>query len=104
MWISRNNIKYFLIFFSFNDQYSWTFGEKFLAKYNLVFDASNNFIGLYYSEDNESFNYFRILILGLGIGLIFIFLLIGYKCINRQKKEEKQEEEIELNLIENNKI
>ena len=104
MWISRNNIKYFLIFFSFNDQYSWTFGEKFLVKYNLVFDASNNYIGLYYSEDNDTFNYFRILIMGLGIVLIFIFLLIGYKFIKKNKKEEKQDEEIELNLIENNKI
>ena len=26
MWITRNNIKYFLIFFSFNNQYSWTLG------------------------------------------------------------------------------
>jgi len=104
MWVSRNNIKYFLIFFSFNDQYSWTFGEKFLVKYNLVFDASNNYIGLYYSEDDAIFNYYRLSIFGLVVGFIIICLLVGYKCIKWNKNNEKKDEGIELNLIENNKM
>jgi hypothetical protein len=104
MWVSRNNIKYFLIFFSFNDQYSWTFGEKFLVKYNLVFDASNNYIGLYYSEDDAIFNYYKISIFGLVVGFIIICLFVGYKCIKWNKNNEKKDEGIELNLIENNKM
>ena len=108
MWISRNNIKYFLIFFSFNNQYSWTFGEKFLRKYNLIFDGGNNLIGIYYTENNESFNNFNILIMMLIIILVAFGLFIGYKLINKNKNNEnddnkKEEEEIELNLIENNR-
>ena len=104
MWISRNNIKYFLIFFSFNNQYSWTFGEKFLAKYNLVFDGSNNLIGLYYSEDSVDFNNNKLLIRILFIGIIVLSFFVGYKFIKRNKKNKNEDDEIELNLIENNKM
>ena len=104
MWISRNNIKYFLIFFSYNDQYSWTLGQKFLQKYNLVFDSENNLIGIYYSEESNIFNYARFFIGIFIVGLIFgLIILIIYKYIKKNKREEN-EEEIELNLIENNKM
>ena len=107
MWISRNNIKYFLIFFSFNNQYSWTLGEKFLQKYNLMFDGGNNLIGLYYDENIESFNHFNILITVLIIALFSFGLFIGYKFIKKNENDvindNKKEKEIELNLIENNR-
>ena len=104
MWISRNNIKYFLIFFSYNDQYSWTLGQKFLQKYNLVFDSENNLIGIYYSEESNILNYARFFIGIFIVGLIFgLIILIIYKYIKKNKREEN-EEEIELNLIENNKM
>ena len=89
MWISRNNIKYFLIFFSFNNQYSWTFGEKFLRKYNMIFDGSNNLIGLYYSEESNIFNHTNILIGVLFVVLIILGGIVAYKCINRNKKNKK---------------
>ena len=109
MWIARNNIKYFLIFFSFNNQYSWTLGEKFLQKYNLMFDGGNNLIGLYYNEDIESFSYFNILFKVLIMALFIFGLFIGYKFIKKNenendKNDDKKEEEIELNLIEKNKM
>ena len=113
MWIARNNIKYFLIFFCYKNQYSWTFGEKFLKKYNIVFDGSNNLIGVYYSEDNNMINNMidniKLLIGIFIVGLIVLCLVIGCIYINRNKKKEKdkdkeKEEEIELNLIENNKL
>ena len=104
MWISRNNIKYFLIFFSFNDQYSWTFGEKFLRKYNMIFDVGNNFIGIYYSEDNNIFDYKKIVNKVIILVLVALSLGIGYKFIKRNKKNKKDEGDIELNLIENSKI
>ena len=113
MWIARNNIKYFLIFFCYKNQYSWTFGEKFLKKYNIVFDGSNNLIGVYYSENNNMINNMidniKLLIGIFIVGLIVLCLVIGCIYINRNKKKEKdkdkeKEEEIELNLIENNKL
>ena len=108
VWITKNNIKYFLIFFSYNNQYSWTFGEIFLKKYNMVFDISNNLIGVYYSEkESYKINYFKIfvgiLILLLIISCLFIwcFYINTNKNRIRNKKKEK-DEEIELNFIENN--
>ena len=116
MWLTKNNIKYFLIFFSYNNQYSWTFGEIFLKKYNMVFDMSNNLIGVYYSEkekENNKKNYFKIfggililvlIITCLFIGCFYINYINKIKNKNRIKKKdkEKENEEIELNFIENN--
>ena len=112
MWITKNNIKYFLIFFSYNDQYSWTFGEMFFKKYNMVFDISNNLIGLYYSEkERDKINYFKIFIGILILLLIITCLFIGCFYINKNKiknrikkkdKEKDNDDEIELNFIENN--
>lgn len=108
VWITKNNIKYFLIFFSYNNQYSWTFGEMFLKKYNMVFDISNNLIGVYYSEkENYKINYFKIfvgiLILLLIISCLFIWCFYINKNKNRiRNKKKEKDEEIELNFIENN--
>ena len=106
MWIAKNNIKYFLIFFSSSDQYSWTFGEMFLQKYNMVFDISNNLIGLYYLEKNYDKVYnFKIFIGILILLLIITCLFIGCIYINKNRKrnrKKEKDEEIELNLIENN--
>jgi len=85
MWLTKNNIKYFLIFFSYNNQYSWTFGEIFLKKYNMVFDMSNNLIGVYYSEkekENDKKNYFKIFGGILILVLIITCLFIGCFYIN----------------------
>ena len=85
-------------------QDSWTLGQKFLQKYNLVFDSENNLIGIYYSEESNIFNYARFFIGIFIVGLIFgLIILIIYKYIKKNKREEN-EEEIELNLIENNKM
>ena len=105
MWISRNNIKYFLIFFSFQNQYSWTLGQKFLQKYPFVFDMENNILGIYYNDMNEKINnnYFRFFLFVFIIILIVISLFIRFMCIYK-KKETINKDEIELNLIENNNL
>ena len=113
MWIAKNNIKYFLIFFSYSDQYSWTLGEIFMKKYNMIFDGNKNLIGLYYSEeenDNNKINYCKIFIGILILLLIIACLIIGcfyiHKIRNKNRKKDKninnKDKEIELNLVEDN--
>ena len=87
MWVYYNNIKYFIIFFSYVEQYSWTLGQKFLEKYTFVFNGEKNLIGFYYLEiKNKDYTLYLILILLafiIPICLCFrYFHFIKYKKID----------------------
>ena len=102
MWINHNNMKYFIIYFSVNNQYSWILGQKFLQKYPMVFDGEKNLIGLYYNEDTENYFYLYIfLIFAIVMLLIIIYIYYKYirpKCILSNLKK-KLEDGIELDDI-----
>lgn len=97
MWEIFNNIKYFLIYFNYIDQYSWTMGQKFMEKYTFVFDGGNNITGFYYDEKTEDINdyysysvlYFillLIILLSIGIG---IYIYYRYFCFSKKKQTEE---------------
>ena len=95
MWEIFNNIKYFLIYFNYIDQYSWTLGQKFMEKYTFVFDGENNITGFYYDEKTEdindyySYSDFYFIILLLIILLIEgIYFCYKYFCFSRKKQTE----------------
>lgn len=90
MWVHYNNIKYFIIFFSYIDKYYWILGQKFLEKYTFTFNGEKNIIGFYYSDKIIKNTYFGTI---LTIALLFIIILIGIYlyinfCFNKIKKEE----------------
>ena len=95
MWEIFNNIKYFLIYFNYIDQYSWTLGQKFMEKYTFVFDGENNITGFYYDEKTEDINNYYSYSDLYFIILLFIILLIEgiyfcykYFCFSRKKQTE----------------
>jgi len=101
MWISHNDLKYFLVYFSFNNQYSWILGQKFLEKYPIVLNGDKNMIGLYYIEKKETFSYFYICIIFFLFVILIIFIYYKYirpKCI-RSSLKKKLEDGIELEDI-----
>ena len=98
MWESYNNIKYFLVFFSYNNQYSWILGQKFLHKYPLVFDGQKNIIGFYYGNNINSYPYLIVLLIVVIIILVTVFV---YCKVFHSNKKEKNEDGTELELIAN---
>lgn len=102
MWKDFNNIKYFLIFFSYTDRYSWILGQKFLEKYTFVFNGEKNIIGFYYSDKKIKNTYFKKFIM---IVFVLIFIIIGiyiYKFLGI-KKNKKDEDGFELEDLFNQK-
>ena len=92
MWISNNNIKYFIIFFSYSNQYSWTLGQKFLEKYSFVFNGEKNIIGFYYSEKKKK----NITLYIISFLLFFMMIIcLGFRYF-RFKNYKKKDEGIEL--------
>lgn len=86
MWVEYNNAKYFLIFFSYANQYSWTLGQKFLQKYTFVFNGETNVIGFYYSDKKiKKWNYKLYLIMIILIILICIFIYFRFFHHNKNK-------------------
>ena len=101
MWVIHKNVKYFIIFFSYIDKYSWILGQKFLEKYTFVFNGENNLIGFYYSDRKNKNNifYFFLIIIVL---IVIIGLFVYFRFFHFNKKD-KIEERIELKNILNNK-
>jgi hypothetical protein len=96
MWEYYSNIKYFLVFFSYSNQYSWILGQKFLRKYPLVIDGEKNIIGLYYTD----YIFYLYLFIFLLIGAIAILAIFVYcKFFRSNKKEKKDEVSTELEYI-----
>ena len=96
MWEIFNNIKYFLIYFNYIDQYSWTLGQKFMEKYTFVFDGGNNITGFYYDEKSEDINeYYSYSDLYFILLLLIILLIVGiyiyYKCFCFSKKKQTED-------------
>ena len=99
MWVNYNNIKYFIIFFSYIDQHSWILGQKFLEKYTFVFNGEKNKLGLYYPDKKiKNTNIYKYLFLVLIIIVLVIFLYI-YFSILHFNKSKKMEDSIELKDI-----
>ena len=98
MWEIFNNIKYFLIYFNYIDQYSWTLGQKFLEKYTFVFDGENNITGFYFDEKtenvNDSYSYsvlYFLLVLFLLL-ILGIYIYYKYFCFSKKKQTEDETE------------
>ena len=73
----KNNNKYvFVIVFTNNEEIKdWIMGEKFLRKYQLIFDLDKKIIG-FYTPQNDSSTPFIIIFLLISFILITILLLI----------------------------
>ena len=89
MWLNYNNLKYFIIFFSYDNQYSWILGQKFLEKYPLILDGQKNLIGLYYKEEIVTRNYYYLYIIIILI-IVLIIVYVFYKNINLNSSKNKQ--------------
>lgn len=98
MWEHYNNIKYFLIFFSYSNQYAWILGQKFLQKYPLVFNGEKNIIGLYYTDKIKQKDSDPYLVILLILIIVLIVFFIFYKLF-RFNKKKNLEDGIELEEI-----
>ena len=101
MWINHNNMKYFIISFSYHDQYSWILGQKFLQKYPIVLDGGNNLIGLYYKEKSNIYIYIY--------SFLFIFVIVGsffyfYYKYKSPKNKIKEKNVVELVYIDKDQM
>lgn len=99
MWIKYKNIKYFIIFFSYIEQYWWTLGQKFLEKYSFVFNGEQNIIGFYYDDKTIKNTEFYLYIILLLLLIIIIVICIKFIIFYYYKKNKKIEEGIELEEI-----
>ena len=76
LFIKKNNKYVFVIVFTNNEEIKdWVMGEKFLRKYQLIFDLDRKIIG-FYTPQNDSSNPFIIKFLLITFILITILLLI----------------------------
>ncbi len=89
MWLNYNNLKYFIIFFSSDNKYSWIFGQTFFEKSPLILDGQKNLIGLYYKEEIVTRNYYYLYIIIILI-IVFIIVYVFYKNINLHPSKNKQ--------------
>ena len=99
MWVNYNNIKYFIIFFSYIDQHSWILGQKFLEKYTFVFNGEKNKLGLYYPDKKiKNTNIYKYLFLIFIFIVLVIFLSIYFRILHFNKNK-KMKDSIELKDI-----
>ena len=90
LFMKRNNKIYFLMVFQkgTDDMFFryWILGKPFMKKYNLIFDAEQQIIGIYKQEiKNKSLPFILIIILLLLI-IIAIYILFKYIKIYHRKK------------------
>jgi hypothetical protein len=106
LMLEKDNVIFFLMFYSTLNKNKWVFGRPFFKKYPFVFNPDLKEIGFYNSFLLSQVKYWTAfkIIFFLAVVFIFIGLLIGKK--KRRTKETKKQMALELsttNLIHNEK-
>ena len=100
LFMKQNKKIYFLMFFQkgLNDKYFqyWVLGKPFLKKYNLIFDAEQQIIGIYKQEiKNKPLSLIFIMILLFSIIIALYILFKFVKSHNRKKRVYEIDENYE---------
>ena len=87
LFIKNNNKYVFAIVFTNNENVKyWIMGEKFLRKYQLIFDLDKKIIGFYKQQENKSSSYLILILLVFFILITISLSIYIFFCIKKPRK------------------